>query len=122
MICDDTNRNEELAHMKDTFRRNGYPERVVTSNLRSQRNSMPQTEEEPLTTERPKLLYLPYLQGTSEDSESMQEDWSASCLQVKWYSLTTIDESEESRLGDEEERCCIHNPVPGLWLPVHRRD
>ena len=66
MICDDTNRNEELAHMKDTFRRNGYPERVVTSNLRSQRNSMPQTKEEPLTTERPKLLYLPYLQGTSE--------------------------------------------------------
>ena len=50
----------------------------------------------------------------------MQEDCSASCLQVKWYPPITIDESEESRLGDEEERCCIHNPVPGL--PVHRRD
>ena len=67
MICDDTNRNEELAHLKDTFRRNGYPERVVTRNLRSQCNSIPQTgEEEPPTTEIPKLLCLPYLQGTSE--------------------------------------------------------
>ena len=30
MVCDNTNRNEELAHLKDTFKRNGYPEEVVT--------------------------------------------------------------------------------------------
>ena len=52
---------ENLAHLRYTFREDGYPEGIITRNLRKlPRTALPSDEELP-TTIAPKLL-LPYVQ------------------------------------------------------------
>ena len=70
-ICvDDTSREEELAHLRDTFRRNGYPEGIINCNLRKPPRTTLPSDEEPPTTNPPKI-FLPYVQGLSENIQNM---------------------------------------------------
>jgi len=64
-ISYDTRREEELAHLRDTFRGDGYPEGIITRKLRKlPRTALPSDEELP-TSNAPKL-FLPYVHGLSE--------------------------------------------------------
>ena len=69
-ICvDEISREEELAHLRDTFRGNGYPDRIVTNDLRKPpRTTLPSDEEQPTTN--PSKLFLPYIQGLSENIQN----------------------------------------------------
>jgi len=69
-ICvDETSREEELAHLRDTFWGNGYPDGIVTNNLiKPPRTTLPSDEEQPTTN--PPNLFLPYIQGLSENIQN----------------------------------------------------
>ena len=71
IICvDETSREEELTHLRGTFRRNGYPEEIINRNLRKPPRTTLPTDEEPPTTNPPQL-FLPYVQGLSENIQNM---------------------------------------------------
>ena len=63
-ICDGKSK-EELKHLRDTFRRNGYPKEIIERNL-SRTTPTIREEEGASNTDKPKLLYLPYLKRLSE--------------------------------------------------------
>ena len=77
-VCgDETSREEELAHLRDTFRGNGYPDRgrlsPATSENRQERPWEPcilPPDEEPPTTNLQKL-FPPYVQGLSENIQNV---------------------------------------------------
>ena len=65
-ICDEENKEEELSHLKDVFRNNGYPVQLIVCTLarkcaRSDDVNVDEPEEE-----RPKTMHLPYIKGLSE--------------------------------------------------------
>ena len=67
-ICSAQNQHKEFNHLKDVFVSNGYPPRVVHSTLN--KHTRPKTNPL-LDNERPKMLCLPYVKGSSEKVEKM---------------------------------------------------
>jgi hypothetical protein len=68
-ICDGESRRKELKHLKDTFRRNGFPKKVIARNLiriAPTTHGEEEEEERATDTDKPRLLYLPYLKGLLE--------------------------------------------------------
>ena len=63
MVCDDTTIKEELSYLRETFKRNSYPDKIISQNLR--RNPQP-TSNTTEKTEKTKLLYIPYMKGLSK--------------------------------------------------------
>ena len=57
--CDDTSMEEQLTNLRDTFRRNGYPEGIITTTSEDHPGPVA-SDEEPPTTDPHKLL-LPYM-------------------------------------------------------------
>ena len=58
-IRDEENKKKELDHLRETFRRKGYPNRIIERNLRRPPRTTPAADEEGEVpaTEKPKLLY-----------------------------------------------------------------
>ena len=64
-ICDDGSRGKEVAHIRNTFVKNGYPKRLISRVLSAPPPRQP-TEAEDTPTGKPASLFLPYIQGLSE--------------------------------------------------------
>ena len=62
-ICDNTERQKELTHLRKVFQTNGYPRRIVERSLNPRNRCIHKNE---TTTVNPKFLFLPYIKGLSE--------------------------------------------------------
>ena len=67
-MCEEGKRWQEIQHLRQVFRANGYPEPEVKNNLRGR----PTPSNTTMKTETPpKLLHLPYVKGVSERIEKL---------------------------------------------------
>ena len=64
-ICDKEGIREEMNYLRNIFRKNGYPNHLITRNLKKIRTQTKNSEE----TEKQPHLFLPYVQGISEKIE-----------------------------------------------------
>lgn len=98
-VCDDTEKEKEMLHLHETFKRNGYPEQVISRNLKPNPRTQT-TPDENAQTKKPPTLFLPYVatRPVREDTNSKQEDWSENHLQVAWNPETVTDESENKNI------------------------
>ena len=70
-VCDDTEKEKEMLHLHETFKRNGYPEQVISRNLKP--NPRTQTTQDKIArTKKPPTLFLPYVatRPVREDTNS----------------------------------------------------
>ena len=63
-ICDQEVIQEEMKHLNNAFRMNGYPQHLITYNLREKEQTRKRGQED-----KPPTLFLPYVQGISEKIE-----------------------------------------------------
>ena len=64
-VCDQDHLKTEMTHLRKTFMANGYPSGLIMRGLH-QRNQPPPPQEDNTAQEKPKLLYLPYVERISE--------------------------------------------------------
>ena len=120
MICDDTSRKEELAHLRNTSEEmaiqrkssiTAWEDHLGHQSLQRKKIHPPQS--------RPNC----YICHTSRACQrgSREHDWGASSLQIKWHPQTATNEGEEFH-SRAEQGGCLRDPMPRLWLCLHRRD
>ena len=63
-ICDQEVIQEEMKHLNNAFRMNGYPQHLITRNLREKKQTRKRRQED-----KPPTLFLPYVKGISEKIE-----------------------------------------------------
>ena len=68
-VCDNTKKEKEMLHLHETFKRNGYPEQVISKNLKPNPRTQT-TPEENAQNKKPPTLFLPYVQGLSEKTQT----------------------------------------------------
>ena len=99
-VCDERHQTEELKHLRDTFRANGYPMRLIKYTLqKSPKDPNSATLEAP--EGNPKLLSLPYIRGLSEEIQR----------RYKHLDVRTVFKSS-STLRNSLVR--VKSPTPGL--------
>ena len=67
-VCEEGKRWQEIQHLRQVFRANGYLEPVVKNNMRGRPTPSNTTMENETP---PKLLHLPYVNGVSEQIEKL---------------------------------------------------
>ena len=65
-ICDQEHLGTEMAHLRKTFKVNGYPYGLISKTLKKQNHHQHPLQDDTTDQEKPKLLYLPYIRQTSE--------------------------------------------------------
>lgn len=97
-ICDDEKRWQEIQHLRQVLRANGYPESVVKSNLRCRLTPTNVTMESQTPS---KLLHLQYVKGNSECIERMCRPLEVNTV-MKSPSGALYSESKAGQTGQEE--------------------
>ena len=67
--CDTDQLEREMQHLEETFKMNGYPERIIRRSLYPKKQLEPQVTEDstpPPRTANKKIISLPYIKGTTK--------------------------------------------------------
>ena len=67
-VCDEDHRQQELHHLEEVFTANGFPRKLVKSNLSMPQSApnLPNDTSQDTLSEEPKVLCLPYVRRLSE--------------------------------------------------------
>ena len=71
-VCHVSKYLTEFSHLRNVFTANGYPNRLVRSNLPEQPTTMNTRSRTVMEGPAPKLLFLPYIAGVSERIECVR--------------------------------------------------
>ena len=108
---DDTSREEELAHLRNTLRRNGYGGNGYPKQpQKTAQNSLTLTQRIKSTQTLPAICPG----RVREHSKHVQKDRDSNCFQVQRHPQTAPDECEDSHTRIELEGSCVSDSMPGL--------